>query len=703
MDITITQIDAPSPLLAQVQDLGDCNSDRLGFLPRAVYLKKAAARQILAATAGDTLLGYLMFRVGPRYATIEHLCISTDARKSGTGRQLVQQLEILTSDLDGLDLHCRRDYTDSCAFWCRMGFQPVDEKLGRGKDAMPLTYFVLESAHRGLFHEVQESQVRGRTLVAIDTNIFLDLEAKHEPSTEERRESMSLRADWVSASIVLCVTRELFSDLNNNKNDIERKRLRNVARTYPEKGDSSPEFELVHSGLLRILPAPVSRQDKADYRHLAYAISAEVPFFVTRDDAILRQADELARTFPITVLRPAELITQIDIVRRSAEYEPVLLNGSPIQSRRVNGDEISHLSELFLAYGGGEAKTAFNTELRNACAEPEVSEAVIVNGADGQPAALVVLHRVDNLLEIRLFRVRDNRLSATLARAMAMRAIAEAVRHDCIASVLADEYAPVVVLEALREVGFSRIAERLWKLHLSGIRTCEEIATWLASGREQTRHDEAFALAAALLDDVLAFPSPQRLLDLERRMWPGRVSHPLLPTFIIPVQPRWAEHLFDGQLAAETLFKADPWLALNCENAYYKAAIPAVVSSPARALWYVSKDSARKVQEFRAVSLIEEAYVGTAKELFRQHRRLGVYSWRDLMEMTNGCSDKKIMAVRFTMTQTFERPVAREQFFRRLRERGKPVPPLATAYRTEDSDFRFLYELGTNAGKSPKE
>jgi len=114
----------------------------------------------------------------------------------------------------------------------------------------------------------------------------------------------------------------------------------------------------------------------------------------------------------------------------------------------------------------------------------------------------------------------------------------------------------------------------------------------------------------------------QKIVDIE------------IPSFIVPIRPKWAMHLFDEGLANQTLFGSSPELSFNRENVYYRAKHPKVVLAPARILWYVSKDKRfPDSMHIRAYSYLDECIINKPRELFRRFRRLGVYKWGDVFKV----------------------------------------------------------------------
>ena len=61
--------------------------------------------------------------------------------------------------------------------------------------------------------------------------------------------------------------------------------------------------------------------------------------------------------------------------------------------------------------------------------------------------------------------------------------------------------------------------------------------------------------------------------------------------------------------------------------------------------------------QIKATSCLREVVHDSAKSLFGQFRRLGVYEWRDLMATAKQNKAAELMALRFSHTELFPRPV----------------------------------------------
>jgi len=130
-----------------------------------------------------------------------------------------------------------------------------------------------------------------------------------------------------------------------------------------------------------------------------------------------------------------------------------------------------------------------------------------------------------------------------------------------------------------------------------------------------------------------------------------------LATFMISVHPVWAEQLFDTNLAAATLFGRRLDLGLSREHVYYRGAGWAGgLAHPARILWYVKGGTpGHPVGHLRATSQLAEVVVGRPRTLHQRFARLGVWTEQQVCDAAS--ENNTVMALRFTDTEVFERPL----------------------------------------------
>lgn len=213
--------------LGQVKALGRSNRATLGFLPEGAFDQACHKGRILVAIDGERALGYLLYRVTGNQAKITHLCVEESCRKNRVAAELLQLLQKEVKHLEAISLLCRRDF-EAHGVWPRLGFAPIAEKPGRGRDRKLLTLWQLTIRPPSLFTLAFEKEAAGKLTAAIDANIFFDLFS----DDAESEESKSLVADWISDSLSLVVTDELLIEINRAPTQEMRDRNRRLFRTF---------------------------------------------------------------------------------------------------------------------------------------------------------------------------------------------------------------------------------------------------------------------------------------------------------------------------------------------------------------------------------------------------------------------------------------------------------------------------------------
>ena len=130
--MSVAVIDEKSPHLEAVRALWRASSETLGYMPDGAFLEYASQRRILVAQdPSGACVGYLLYRVTKRKATIAHLCVADCARGKGHAGALVEHLVGITRHLRGISLRCRRDF-HAYDLWPKLGFSAVDENARSG-------------------------------------------------------------------------------------------------------------------------------------------------------------------------------------------------------------------------------------------------------------------------------------------------------------------------------------------------------------------------------------------------------------------------------------------------------------------------------------------------------------------------------------------------------------------------------------------
>lgn len=212
----------------------------------------------------------------------------------------------------------------------------------------------------------------------------------------------------------------------------------------------------------------------------------------------------------------------------------------------------------------------------------------------------------------------------------------------------------------------------------------------------------AYSKASEVLCDQLSASDfgeyPSRSLDVERILWPLKISDAGLSSFIIPIKPEAAKELFDENLAQENLFGVyNPSLFINLESVYYKSkqSPKGMKQAPYRVLWYVSqskdKGYTQQLSSVRACSQVDQVIFGQPEELYEKFQNLGFYSLDQVRSCSSNASGE-VMAIKFSHTELFQSPVSLSQIAQITSRKIVPQSPILI----EPEHFIQIYRLGFN-------
>ncbi len=228
--MTIDILELTSADLEAVDELMKHFSRTLGFLPKEAiksYLEKGSV--LGAKNDNQRLVGYLLYADRTNYFRITHLCVLEECQGQGIARQLVNRLKLSADTQKSIRLNCRRDYPAN-EMWPKLGFVPLGEKPSRSKVEHTLTFWQLT-----ISPEEQLELFRGQTStdtldVIIDAQIFFDFE---ECDSDKTIISKALFSDFLADSLELWITDEMYTEINRQEDQQQRKRSQNRAQNFP--------------------------------------------------------------------------------------------------------------------------------------------------------------------------------------------------------------------------------------------------------------------------------------------------------------------------------------------------------------------------------------------------------------------------------------------------------------------------------------
>lgn len=670
------KLETPGPgsrLFEEAKALGDRETKKLGFLPHAAWEDYADARHILVATEGGQLLGYTAYRVPRAEVRIAHLVVHPDARERGVARVLVKELASRHHERRGIGLSCRRDWAAN-AMWPKLGFVSLGERPGRGSDGGILTEWWYDFGHPDLL-----SWAPGGSMLTavIDANVFIDLHSRQ--STETSQQTRQL-IDALSDRVEIVVTPELLNELYRQEDPAERQRLMQTAQTYPRLRASVPEVDRWVERLAGTSSHPTtSEQDRSDLRHVAWAAASGAAIVVTRDrkarHTLKVVADEAAG---VTVCTPGTLASVIHEREHAGAYAPAALSATELSLRDISSNP--DLAAPLLSHATGERRRDFDRRLEEISAARPNSRLTLVEDPEGDVLAAVGATARTSTLTVSFARVQTGALETTLAAQVAhyLRDTARAL--DCSSIIVQDDHLSPTLPKALQSDGFTQVAaghfaaltidERVPSAELS------PVLARVTNGLGQAQADALLGLAQSLAKDSPA--------ALEHAFRPLRLLDADLPTWLVPIRRHWASELF-GHPAM--LLPRSLGLALSTEHVYYKKG-RAGETAPGRVLWYLSGDPGGEVF---GCSLLMDVRDGQPKELYRDFRRLGVYTFDDVKGSAN--ENGLVRALNVTDTELLPVPVSLARL-RSLAAKTKDGVNPVGAHRVSQALFQAVIREG---------
>ncbi|QRN82831.1 GNAT family N-acetyltransferase [Chloroflexota bacterium] len=655
----IIRINSSSPYLKSVIDLGDKNSDTLGFLPKVAFQNAAIENKILVAIdEKKNFVGYLLFNhnLKLRLTSITHLCIKEEYRGKNYAKELVKHLKVISKQNSyAIRVHCRRDWK-AHSFWPKMGFIAKGEKKGRSKSGSTLTIFLYDHGYSDLFSADFFSSIDDKIHVVIDANIFYDLIYK---DSRNKEDSNALLSEWLSSEIELCVTEEIFNEIARSDNPITRERTRasvNLFTIIPFREDISDENQ---SAIDKVFGDILTEQDHSDKRQIERTVASNVKYFITHDQNLINKSSPLESNVGLFVWTPAELIIHIDRIRRSKEYHPTRLAGLNILINKVGPHEIDLLANTFL-WTNEETKSHFLKSLRKYSSNPVKFETLVVKAKE-KYLSVIVLNKEDKyILEVPIFRIKKCELINPLSEYLILYIIQKAIEEEISLIKLNEKYLLENIKQILRSYGFVPNGNSYWRLSMYGQYSSDELIQKIEVLKHVDLPDitylnqliDSINQVAQINDDYFD-------IELEKTIWPIKFSNIRFNNFLVPIQPSFALNLFDSNLGNQELFGGKPTQVLITENVYFRSSKPNVLKSPGRILWYISnsKSPYTDIQSIRACSYLNEVIIDKPKTLYQEFKKTGTYSWKQVYDTAKNDINKDIMAFKFSHTELFTFPI----------------------------------------------
>ena len=668
----VIRIDENSSHLNAVKNLWRRNSKTLGFFPEGAFKDHAASRCILIAESSThDLLGYLLYRIVRRHtawpqATIVHLCTQEGHRNTGVAKALLEKLCELTKDrFVRIDLRCRRDY-DASNLWRKHGFVYHGEEVG--KAGYPVNRWILTIRQPPLMALLDQAQSENKLRAVIDANVLYRLQDPFPLLPAHNRllseEAKALLEEWLFEDVLLLVTDESLNEIEKNNSAEERASRLKYAQNYQRASCHLQEVQAVITKLQCFFQNNPAPNTEADIRQVAHAIAANVDCFITQDMAILRKAEDINSEFKIKVMSPGQFIGHVDEVIRETKYRPEHLAGAYSLTRaRLKSTDFSSLYTVFRSTDTSEKRSSFENTLRSYMSQPEKFDIQLCKNIEHRPISLFVYDRSEKSeLTIPLLRVARSPLSSTIYRYLLYQAVTTSIKEKRSIIRVYNLHVNIDMEEALQEIGFINIDNDWVKISLSYLGESPNLISTLTRMKLKSPHvAELIDNLTSAISSALSLHDNFALAEVERKLWPAKILDSGIQNYVIPIKPVWAQHLFDPKMAEQTLWGAKEDLALRTENVYYRSKRFSGIAIPSRVLWYVTGSMGYLgSKHIRASSILDEVVIGRANDLYRRFRRLGIYQWSDVLRTANNNPDNHIMALKFSNTELFPKPVSLE-------------------------------------------
>ncbi len=668
----------------------------LGFMPDGAFDDRFANGQIYVATAEGEAAGYVLFwRNRSDEVRIAHLAVRKSCQRLGVASALLDRVKQDHSMCSRIRLNCRSDFP-AAQIWPKLDFVACGRKPAK-KAGQELTVFQYRLNDTPLF-EILEDESRLPVIVC-DANICMDIEY---PERGNHESSCGLLADWLVDQIELRVTEEILNDFDR-QDTLTRNQMTSVVQSNWDQVDADPEKISRYRTLVReVLGKPERDDDLSDEKHLAIAAAVNAAAFATRDRRILNAAPDLLAKTGLRVQRPSEIIAELDSLQSAGKpHFGDLKNAGIFRTQVTSIGEVD--AEQFMKSTHGETIGEFRRYLDDALAAPKIYRVDAIRSGDGNQLAFIVARRT-NEIEHRIERLRiahsleGSRLAGALIEHLAERPLGCAwsnanVCRECAVTVVEDPWLSSDFARSCSNRGFTYQGRELVRISMPGMWTHTELQIQLGQLLAQNAIPQSLAdrlHALAVLGDVAS------IRELEQQIHPGKVTFGDLPTWIVPIQPEWAQELFDIRLWNRPLFAAETNLVINPDSVYYKRPRNSPTGEFGRILWYVSGEVEKGGNSIRACSVMTKRVTGPVKDVFRKYERMGVFEWKQIKEHFKSATAEAV-AIEFSDTELLPHPVSFNRANEILAATGMKPNQFQSALRITPLTFHQLYAELTKA------
>ena len=662
-----------------VDGLRKANGATLGFLPREALLAYLQKGWVLGVKRSEgSLAAYVLFANRTSDVRVAHLCVNREIRGKGLARRLIERLatDSRHRGLLSLELHCRRDF-DVNAMWEKLGFIPWGEKPGRAGSGTTLTLWRRELAQSDQLKFVFDGAGHGEIDVVMDAQVLFDLQTPDDDGLAAP--SKALLSDFLADDLNLKITDETLVEIDRDDVRGRRNRSRQEALRFQQVAYDDQSFRQIKSALKQVLPT-TSANDLSDIKQLAKAAASNARYFATRDKKLLSRGAVINELTGLQVLSPARIIVEIN--ERTAGFQGAeRISGANVEWRRLSTSELQSFDiRMFLRKG--ERKYHFEQKLDLHLSQPQSSICEVLRFTGATVAIRVVSVGDGKVLHVHLGRVTHRVheslvppyfVMALLYRAAQIGVEVIAIDRDEVSDRLAPHY---------RDFGFVENGGNLVRFCIPTVLRRDEVLHHMESLRPRS----SYIFSVMQPGELERRCSPLCLADLEQSF------------LIIPIRPGYAVNIVDFARSADELFGGDPSRLLRPDNVYFRTARTfRNLKTPTRILWYVSGDGL-----IVGSSHLDCVEIGPAKDIFRKYQKRGTLNRKAVVEIAKGNPEGEVMALSFSETHPFPRPVSLDEIREIYGDLGDGTQFAPITIRTVPAEiFHELFKRGHQAGSQP--
>ena len=665
--ITISKLKSHD--LVEVDNLMKRHSQTLGFLPREALRDYIDKEGVLGAKTDDgTLTGYLLYATYWNRFRIAQLCVSKDFRGEGIARKLFDFLVTTATTQKVIYLRCRRDFP-AHNMWPKLGFVPLEETPGRSAERLPITLWCFTLAPDDQLSVFQTSTSDESIDVIIDANIFFDF---YDPDSNKTKPSKTLLSDFLIDALNLWVTDELLVEIDRSTDANQRSSSRQRAHSFHNAEYNLLSKNRFEKDLKNLLPSGNENQE-SDIRQLAKAAASKIKTFVTRDQTLLGKSTEISNLTNLQVISPTELIIKVHELSERQSYISTPISGVSLEWRRMSADNFA-LFPFASFLNQNERQGNFREKLESFLASPDRYECMYLRSGDDIVALRVLEYSIDKVLTMHFGRVASSVDRVLFERFFVADIIYMAMEKNLDAVKFKKAYLVPRLIPYLLETGFTENNDSFVRFCFSSCLDRQETLSAI------TKLCPEFANNYQILSDVA----------LERHCSPLGLDSENQKYFLMPIRSGYAISLVDKHKAASDLFGGEISRLLRWSHVYYRRKTQhKILKPPARLLWYVSRTDKQVV----AVSHLDEVVIDNPKTLFKKYKNFGILQWEDLYNMCEGDPSKEIMALKFSHTFPFRKPVSLNDLKVIFKQEGVGLS-LQSPLKIPATIFQKLYQFG---------